>query len=793
MVFKVTVSFNNETKSHFIESESFLFGRSEEADILCPHKGISRNHLEVFAKGHQIFIQDLGTSNGTRLGGSAIAGDSAVLYQPGTPIQLGTCDDAVFIELLVPSHKAVTPEEVIKKAKEEADEYWEQVRHQAQDTRTKAEESAEELVKQAHLKIVQDQEAAHRKTQSILEKAQAQALEKLTEADAKAQSVLKAAGEKAQTLTQQAADRATQEYNQLKERYKAESEKYWGKLVADAQERARGLVEQKVQEKEREWQTQKDQELARLREELRAQFEKEVAEKRKGVEEQVEKAIRQVEALKREKAEVENSVAELRKESQEIETSVQRHRTEMSDLKIELESLERNRGQITEALKQVESSKQEREREIAQLQLELRNRKVAIEEEFQKINSDALKRKQNLEDEIRQLSAAKEKSQEEIESQLSEQSREVEKRLTEILAKVEQAQAELEKSQSEVQRLEDERKQKVKSMESVMEEFLHQEKKLERLHSEFEKHKAILIQNAHTEAVQIREQAQAERRRAMSALESEIAERRERLHLEIESMREDAASRFKVSKLWPFSRRTSQDPPQEEPSHGAALDFDEKTPIVQLKDLDLSDTREIGDNLEWDDDTQITTPSEDGTTDADNEGSAEQRRWPLRRIAGTLLLLGAAALASYKWLPAASRTGSTSLAQPAEPHFRETYTENLLYTDQFFERYTSKSFQDGWLVSVHSYLADEFGFSKEEVARLIALEVQLVKELKEILDSTPQEEAETVMIAKEVESSQAMKDLFTSDDAFSGFKAFQEQYYNEFFRIRGPAHESSAE
>ena len=49
----------------FSDSKEVTIGRGSKNDIVCIAEGVSRNHLRVFSKNGEFFIEDLGTTNGT--------------------------------------------------------------------------------------------------------------------------------------------------------------------------------------------------------------------------------------------------------------------------------------------------------------------------------------------------------------------------------------------------------------------------------------------------------------------------------------------------------------------------------------------------------------------------------------------------------------------------------------------------------------------------------------------------------------------------------------------------------
>jgi hypothetical protein len=73
---------------------SVLVGRSgkktSSLDVdLWPDMGVSRRHALIWFDGEGWCIEDLRSTNGTRLGDSNIRGQRAIRLAPGTPIQFG--------------------------------------------------------------------------------------------------------------------------------------------------------------------------------------------------------------------------------------------------------------------------------------------------------------------------------------------------------------------------------------------------------------------------------------------------------------------------------------------------------------------------------------------------------------------------------------------------------------------------------------------------------------------------------------------------------------------------------
>ncbi len=56
-----------------------LIGRSPEADIVLPHDNISRQHAVLWRQTGQVWVRDLGSSNGTSLDGQSVGREPATV------------------------------------------------------------------------------------------------------------------------------------------------------------------------------------------------------------------------------------------------------------------------------------------------------------------------------------------------------------------------------------------------------------------------------------------------------------------------------------------------------------------------------------------------------------------------------------------------------------------------------------------------------------------------------------------------------------------------------------------
>ncbi len=70
-----------------LEGTPLMLGRAQEADLVLDDDYVSGRHARLFPQGSRWFLEDLGSTNGTYVGGSQLARTVAV--EPGTPIRIG--------------------------------------------------------------------------------------------------------------------------------------------------------------------------------------------------------------------------------------------------------------------------------------------------------------------------------------------------------------------------------------------------------------------------------------------------------------------------------------------------------------------------------------------------------------------------------------------------------------------------------------------------------------------------------------------------------------------------------
>ena len=72
---------------HLEAGREVVIGRSAECELRVPSVAASRRHAAVVRRGDEVFVRDLGSTNGTLVNGGKIAGERAL--QPGDRVEVG--------------------------------------------------------------------------------------------------------------------------------------------------------------------------------------------------------------------------------------------------------------------------------------------------------------------------------------------------------------------------------------------------------------------------------------------------------------------------------------------------------------------------------------------------------------------------------------------------------------------------------------------------------------------------------------------------------------------------------
>ena len=84
-----------EKKRTFTVRHPILLGRGEEAKFRIQHERVSRKHCEFFERQGQVYVRDLGSTNGTFLNDEQVPASTKTAVPPGAVVRVGGLSFAV--------------------------------------------------------------------------------------------------------------------------------------------------------------------------------------------------------------------------------------------------------------------------------------------------------------------------------------------------------------------------------------------------------------------------------------------------------------------------------------------------------------------------------------------------------------------------------------------------------------------------------------------------------------------------------------------------------------------------
>lgn len=104
---------DSEPKIFSVSKQSLIIGRSSSCDIPLVVEGISRQHCKIEYKNGDVFLTDLGSTNGVFIDGRRIQPKTPIRYQTFLPLSIGAIPN-VMIEL--PENSRFGTEDLLPKA-----------------------------------------------------------------------------------------------------------------------------------------------------------------------------------------------------------------------------------------------------------------------------------------------------------------------------------------------------------------------------------------------------------------------------------------------------------------------------------------------------------------------------------------------------------------------------------------------------------------------------------------------------------------------------------------------------
>src|SRR5688572_30606658 len=73
MTFQLTIAEGKEAGKEFVfDQSSVVIGRTADCDVILYDPGVSRKHARIFSQGKSYYVEDMGSSNGTKVNGSVV-------------------------------------------------------------------------------------------------------------------------------------------------------------------------------------------------------------------------------------------------------------------------------------------------------------------------------------------------------------------------------------------------------------------------------------------------------------------------------------------------------------------------------------------------------------------------------------------------------------------------------------------------------------------------------------------------------------------------------------------------
>lgn len=212
------------TAASCVEADRFTVGRLG-ADFIIADKGVSRLHLTVTIKGNDIWLEDMGSANGTYVAGQKLPAKTPVPYKPGTSVQLGVSRDIVTFEISekagAAQAKSETPLEQDKFSSralsmppptadiaKQADEFLREARAAANQIKEVAGREAEAMMNSARQKASELIARTHTEVDALMERARNNASQATIDREAAAEQALASARRESQEIRNAADEEA---------------------------------------------------------------------------------------------------------------------------------------------------------------------------------------------------------------------------------------------------------------------------------------------------------------------------------------------------------------------------------------------------------------------------------------------------------------------------------------------------------------------------------------------------------------------------------------------------------
>ena len=750
---------DEQTIERVYDQNPLVIGRSTEAHIGIADPGVSRTHLEISIKHGRVWLNDLGSANGTFINGKKITPKIKVAYNDGDAVQLGsqrikvtihTLEKAFDLKSLEASDLNPDQKEnlltLVNSAHAEANRISHLVKGQTDQSLKATEAKINGLISQANFQADQIislannnaskiQEDAKRKQVETVLRAESEAMEATAEVFRKAEHVVQEAEEKAQQIILQAEQTSKEKYD---------------------------ITEQEA--------TQLLQQARQNIQDLRVDWEKEM----ENLTEAAKKRARQIEGMAQQKAEEAISSADRQK------LNILNHANELFD-HAKKDAQDRSVQYYAQAENELKATQKKAQEIIIEAHQQVKTIHINIDKEISSLKETLLELKKDRSENEVFLNEAKETL-----ADLTLKTEDSKKELSGLENKRESLSLELSQFKKELAEVLEQRKTAVIEADQV-------KKDAQRFKEQIDKETQDLKDAA-------RKEIETFKSRESEALDKAKLDEIKKIK-EMRLASDRSLNRHRSELVGEFLRLTE--------SHILAL---LKPSLPNSYDWNVVNQRlqtEVKESL-----NEAIYKYTNIEVEKDSQEIHHQKSVTFLKNFKIAALSSAALLAFLFALPSSrhfisnflKRNSSDTAAQnfskqmqterarrfdpPKTEAWHDNYTDSLLYTRGYTDLKLDAQFQDQWIHDLHEYLYTKLRVDEDSIVKLVSLEAAMVTKLKEEADSIHPDYVEQQvkkMREMEQESVSQMQTIIGSNAKFENFKKFSENYYYKEFLKRSPA------
>jgi pSer/pThr/pTyr-binding forkhead associated (FHA) protein len=765
-VFRIQIISSQDLEIEYLEGDQFVIGRSKKAQISLDENGISRQHLSAVYDNGALWLQDNHSSNGTYVNGKKITPGEPYLYKEGQTIRLGPSPKTLRIKRIEESEesqfKAIRARDYATTTIRKIDRISSHIKEKAftnlkmrkeegrelfQKTKKKAQKRASEILAQGEakkLEILKEIETKEDESEDLSRKiaSRKNQLEGLEKEHQEALSDYKKTEDHIEALQNQVKDLETQK----KDRDDAEKQlqvarkkkEFINKDLKELENEKRTLTEKNIElnDELNELQSKKESLL-----EENKQFEESLNHSKSAyekIQDEIESGQSRSSELESQIHEKENDLESKRIQEKEIDSEINGLQERREHLKLETKSLSDQvislKEQENDLGEQIKASQEEKTKLIESIE-ELKQERSSLSQEISESQKEAEQQAKKLRDQLEADEVEFKLKKTKLENQHEEilhKKLKSDKELYQTKLKLQELETSLSTLQKEKDELAQANEDSSKSLENKKNDLQEIESRLKSLNSEIEK----LSQ----EKANQKEKLQKEKNKALKETELAISEKRV---LEMEKLKEQEnnfwkAFRLDVAEKSELLTYHLQDKIQKSKEPPSQSEIEKLIRSVVLEEAGLDKEAEKKDF--------ITAKKE----------KAYWRRFALKStgVAAALVIL---AFSPYyvEWISKKAQQYALSKESAAEnfvkdikekrrlastftpektKEFKDSYTDNLLFTKNYLEIKERDSVQQAWVLRLRDLILEEFELRESQLMLALEVEANLIHELKRLRD-----------------------------------------------------------